>query len=719
MQSSLLLGRHVGPLKFVHLALLAAAISWGGFVSYAAAQIQGPPDTPFAVPGAPKIAPPPPSGAAPAPAPAAPAIPLVTPPQPAPAPLPAPAPAPAPGPSATAPAAPAEIRHHALSLVGEPKFGADFKNFDWANPDAPKGGRIRQFGFGSYDNLNPVTDNGVGANGLGLIFDQLMADSPDEPSTEYGLVAEWVSYPADYSSVTFKLRDEARFHDGKPITPEDVIFSLDAVKKASPRQAFYYKNVVKAEKVGEREVKFTFDRGGNRELPVIVGQLVVLPKHYWEGKDASGKARDVTKTTMETPLGSGPYKIKTVDAGRSITYERVKEYWAKDLPVYKGQWNFDEVQYQYFRDRDPAFEEFKSGKLDLWVENMASAWATRYDFDALKKGLVKKEALPHKRVAGMQGFAFNLRRKQFQDIRVRKAFALAYNFEEANKNLFYGLYVRTGSYFDNSELKATGLPQGAELDVLNSVKNDVPPEVFTTEFKNPVNDDPATFRKHLQEAAKLLEEAGWKVREEAVEDGSCGFVCKAMRSVGLGSERTERVVRNAAGETLDVEFLLASPDFERIVLPYIQNLKSLGVNARARIVDTAQYQRRENTRDFDIIVENFGQSHSPGNEQRDYWGSAAAKTEASRNTTGVSNPALDKIIDRIVFAKDREELVAATRALDRVLLASYLVVPNWHYPFDRIAYWDIFGRTAKQPSQAASPLQTWWIDAGKQKALQR
>lgn len=643
---------------------------------------------------------------------------------------PAPAPAPTEGaPQPVAPAAPEtpapvaappepELKkHHALSLVEDPKYPADFKKFDWVNADAPKGGRVRQFGFGTFDNLNTFTDKGVEAGGLGLTVDSLMANSPDEPSTAYGLIAEWATYPADYSSATFKLRETAKFHDGEPIKPEDVIFSLDAIKRANSRYALYYKNVVKAEKTGDHLVTFTFDRGGNRELPMIISELPVLPKHYWEGKGANGETRDVSKTTMEIPLSSGPYKIKSVDAGRTITYERVKDYWAKDLPVYAGQWNFDELQFIYFRDRDPAFEEFKSGKLDWWVENMASAWATRFDFDAVKRGLVKKEALPVERVTGMQGFAFNLRRKQFQDPRVRHAFGLAYNFEEANRNLFYGMYVRTGSYFDNSELKSTGLPQGAELEILNSVKNSLPPEVFTTEWKNPVNTEPGDFRKHLQQAMQLLDAAGWKVREETVEDGSCGFFCQTLRTIGLSSAKTERVVRNANGETLDVEFLLSSPDFEKIVLPYIQNLKSLGINARARIVDPAQYQQRENTRDFDVIVESFGQSVSPGNEQRDYWGSGAASMDASRNSIGIKNPAIDKIVDRIVFAKDRAELVAATRALDRVLLWNHYVVPHWHYPYERIASWDKFGRPAKLPTQTSAPMQIWWMDPAKEKAV--
>jgi microcin C transport system substrate-binding protein len=629
---------------------------------------------------------------------------------------PAPAAPSATPPASDAPAATAQQRHHALSLVGEPKYGPDFKNFGWVNPDAPKGGTLRGFAEGSFDSLNPFSVRGDPAASLGLIYDSLLAPSPDEPSSEYALIAEWVSYPPDFSSVTFGINPQARFHDGTPITPEDVIYSLDALKKAHPRNAFYYKNVIKAEKTGEREVTFTFDVKGNRELPQIVGQLSVLPKAFWEGKRPDGEQRDVTKTTMEIPLGSGAYRVKSFDPGRTIVYERVKDYWAKDLPVAKGQWNFDEVKITYFLDRTPAFEEFKSGKLDFWAESSASRWATAYDFDALKKGWVKKEAIPVKRVAPMQAFVFNQRRKQFQDPRVRKAFGLAFNFEEANKKLFYNLYVRVGSYFDNSELAAKGLPQGRELEILKEVENEVPPEVFTTEWKNPVNATQEDFRNHMREASKLLAEAGWTVHQEAVAD-ECGVFCSVVRAVGLSSAPKSNVLRNAAGQTLDAEFLIDSPEFERIVLPYVQDLQRLGVKASVRIVDSAQYKRRTDAHDYDIIVDTFPQSESPGNEQRDFWGSAAADKDGSNNTAGIKNPAIDKLVDKVVFAKDRDELIAATHALDRVLLWNYYVVPQWHYPFERLATWDKFGRPDPLPSRTSALLQTWWFDPAKEKAL--
>lgn len=617
----------------------------------------------------------------------------------------------------TAAAAAQNPRHHALSLMGEPAFPAGFSHFDWVNPDAPKGGALRAFAQGSFDSLNPFSVKGDPAGGLGLIYNSLMSSSPDEPSTEYGLIAEWVSYPPDFSSVTFGINPKARFHDGSPITPEDVIFSFEGQKAAHPRMAFYYKNVVKAEKTGDNEVTFTFDVKGNRELPQIVGQLSVVPKKFWDAAGPDGEKRDITKSTLEVPVGSGPYRIKSFDAGRAITYERVKDYWAQDLPVAKGQWNFDEFKLTYFLDRTPGFEEFKSGKIDYWQESTASQWATGYDFPAIRNGQVKKEAIPVRRVAPMQSFVFNQRRKQFQDPRVRQAFNLAFNFEEANKKLFYDSYVRVGSFFDNSELASKGLPEGRELEILQEVKDEVPPEVFTTEWTNPVNRSPEDFRNHMRDASKLLHDAGWKLQEVEVDDGECGTFCSIMRSVGLSSASTTNLLRNDKGETLDAEFLIQSPDFQKVVLPYVQDLKKLGINATIRMVDSAQYKRREDSRDYDIIIDSFAQSESPGNEQRDFWGSAAADRQGSTNTAGIRNPAIDKLIDKVVFATTREELVAATRALDRVLLWNHYVVPQWHFPYERIAYWDIFGRPDKLPSQTSSLSRVWWMDADKQKAL--
>lgn len=620
----------------------------------------------------------------------------------------------------TTPAAPEAgepARRHALSLIGEPKFGPDFKHFDWVNPDAPTGGVVRFATEGTFDSLNPYSIRGVPAGAVGMIYDSLMTGSPDEESAEYGLIAEWISYPPDYSWAKFGLRPEARFHDGKPITPEDVIFSLDAIKKAHPMYARYYKNVVKAEKTGEREVTFTFDITGNRELPQILGQLTVFPKHFWEATGRNGEPRDLAKSTLEVPLGSGPYKVKSVDTGNRIVLERVADYWAKDLPVRVGQFNFDELRFQYFRERTAAFEDFKSGRADFWRENTASAWATQFDFDAIKKGWVKKEAIPTKGVARMQGFVFNTRRDKFKDRRVREAFNYAFDFEELNRSVLFGQYTRVASYFDNSELAAKGLPEGRELEILKQFEKDLPPEVFTTEWKNPVFASREDLRKNLAEAMRLFKEAGWEVRQEEVEDPDCGIFCKVARTVGIGSARTETVLRNAKGEPFTVEFLLGSDAFQRHVAQYISNLSKIGVKANVRVVDPAQYERRETTFDFDIIVDSFPQSMSPGNEQRDFWGSAAADQQGSRNTIGIKDPVIDALIEQLIVAKDRDEVVAHTRALDRVLLWGHYLVPQWYNPYEWIATWDIFGRPEKLPSLTSAFTQVWWVDPDKEKAL--
>ncbi len=584
----------------------------------------------------------------------------------------------------------AEPEHrHALSLIGTPQYKADFPHFGYVNPDAPKGGLVRMADIGSFDSLNPVLYRGDAAAGLALVYETLMLDSLDEPSTSYGLIAEWASYPDDYSSVTFKLRDNARWHDGTPITVDDVIYSLGVNKEANPRMGLYYKNVVKAEATGEREVTFTFDVKNNRELPMIMGQLTILPKHWWTGKDGKGEQRDPMKTTMEMPLGSGPYRIKGMSAGRSITYERVPDYWGKDLPVMKGQYNFDEIRFEYYRDETVAFESFKAGSLDYHMETSAKNWATAYDFAAVKDGYVKKQEVDLKGAQSMQCFVLNLRRPQFEDRRVRQAFNLAFDFEWANKNLFFGQYARVGSYFQNSELAAPqALPQGRELEILNEVKEGVPAEVFTTLHSNPVNNNPDDARNNLRKAAILLKEAGYQIKNGVLTN-------------------------TKTGKPLTVEFLLVSPLFERIVQPYLHNLEQLGIKGTIRMVDSAQYSRRLNGFDYDVVVGNFAQSDSPGNEQRDFWGSEAAGREGSRNMVGIKDPAVDKLVDHVIFAKDREELVAATRALDRVLLWNDYVVPQWYAPKVRIAYWNRYGQPATLPGLTPGFLQVWWYDQAK------
>lgn len=585
----------------------------------------------------------------------------------------------------------ADEKRHAVSLIGTPKLPADFKHFPYVNPEAPKGGLVRIGAQGTFDNFNIITYKGNHAAGLGLIYDQLMVGSLDESSAEYGQVAEWVSYPPDYSSVTYKLRDNARWHDGKPVTPDDVIFSFEQFRKVenNPRQAFYYQNVVKAEKTGEREVTFTFNQKNNRELPQIVGQLYVLPKHYYEGQGPDGAKHEPSKTTLDVPLGGGAYKIKSFEAGRYIVFERVKDYWGDKLPVNIGQNNFDEIRYEYYKDRQVLFQAFTAGKLDFYAENSAKNWATAYDFPALKAGkVVRNGDIVLKNLLPMQAFILNTRRPKFADPRVRRALGLMMDFEWLNQNIFYGQYKRVSSFFENSELAATGLPQGKELDILNEVKDQIPPEIFTTEFKNTENGTPEAVRANTRVALDLMQQAGWEVKNGV-----------------LTNVKT--------GEPFTAEFLLTSDDFMRVVSPYIQSLARLGVKATARVIDAAQYERRENEFNYDIVVGGWAQSESPGNEQRDFWGTAAADKQGSRNLIGIKNPAVDKLIDRIIFAKDREELVAATRALDRVLLWNFYVIPQWYAPNERFAYWDRMSYPKTLPSRAIGFPSIWWYDQEK------
>jgi microcin C transport system substrate-binding protein len=578
---------------------------------------------------------------------------------------------------------------HALSLFGDVKYPADFKRFDYVNPDAPRGGVARLISIGTFDNFN-IAVAGIKGNiaaAATQIYETLMAKSQDEVVTEYGLLAEAAAHPDDFSWVVYRLRKEARWHDGKPVTPEDVIFSLETLKKLSPSYGAYYRHVVKAEKSGERDIKFTFDGPGNRELPTIVGEVPVLPKHWWEGSDEQGRKRDVSATTLEKPLGSGPYRIRDFVAGRSVVLERVKDYWGANLPVRIGQNNFDEMRFEYFRDNLVALEAFKADQADWIAENSAKQWATAYEFPAVVDKRVVKEEFPINDSGRMQGFVLNLRREQFRDARLRRAFNYAYDFEEMNKQLFYGQYKRINSYFDGTELACSGLPQGQELQILETMKDKVPPEVFTTAYANPVGGNPENVRNNLREAAKLLKEAGFEVKDRKLVDTS--------------------------GRPVTVEILVESPSSERIALFYKPSLERIGVTTSIRIVDDAQYENRTRSFDFDVTVGVWGESLSPGNEQREFWGSQAADTPGSRNLIGIKNPAIDALIEQVIFAKDRETLVATTRALDRVLLWNHYVVPQFTYPFARYARWDRFSH-ADLPKYARSGLPSlWWYDAEK------
>lgn len=612
----------------------------------------------------------------------------------------------------------ANKRHFALTLTETPKYSASSPHFEYVNPNAPKGGVMRLPVTGSFDSLNPFSMKGSPAGGLLLTYDQLMVNSLDEGSTQYCHLCEWVSYPDDFSSVTFKLRDGPKFHDGSPITVEDVMFSLTEVKKANPRYGQYYKNVTRSEKSGPNEVTFYFDVKNNRELPFIVGELRILPKHFWTGKNKKGEQRTLTKTTLEAPLGSGPYKVGKVRPGQSLVLQRVDDYWGKDLFTSKGFNNFDQLKFEYFRDASVSFEAFKADAFDFYYESSSVNWARNYEFKALKSGrVIKRNDYILKNPQGMQGFVFNTRRTKFSDPRVREAISRAFNFEWASKNLFYNQYKRTTSYFQNSKLASSKKPSAAELALLEPLKADIPAKVFTQEYEAFVHEGNKGTRKQLRAARKLLESAGWTIRSETVDDKNCGFFCSTMIKLGLQSQKRTNILRNSAGEPLEIEFLIISPAFQRVIAGYVANLNQLGVRTSIRLVDTPQYQKRLETFDYDMIISNFGQSESPGNEQRFYWGSASADKHGSRNYAGIKSKAIDTLIDKIIFAKDREALVTATHALDRVLLFSHYVVPNWHSAAERIAYWNRFSQPKVKPSRSIGHVQTWWYDEAKAKLV--
>jgi microcin C transport system substrate-binding protein len=574
---------------------------------------------------------------------------------------------------------------HAIAMHGEPKYGPGFTHFDYADPDAPKGGDVRLAAIGTFDNLNPYILKGVAAVGWGGLFETLLTSSDDEAFTEYGLLAESIEVPDDRSWAAFTLRPEARWHDGKPVTPEDVIWSLEALKtKGRPFYRFYFANVAKAEKTGPRTVRFTFSGEENRELPLIVGQMPVLPRHFWQG-------RPFDKTILEPPLGSGPYRVASLEPGRSITYERVKDYWGASIPVNKGRHNFDTIRYDYYRDTTVALVAFKSGDYDFRLENTSKDWATAYDVPAVRKGLIRREEVRHERPTGMQAFIFNTRRDLFRDPRVRRALALAFDFEWSNKNLFYGQYTRTESFFSNSELASAGLPGPGELKILEPLRGQIPDRVFTEAYKPPASDGSGNIRRNLRQALKLLKAAGWVFKDR-------------------------KLVHGETGKPFTFEILLSQPVWERIALPFAKNLGRLGIEARVRTVDAAQYQKRTEEFDFDMTVDVFGQSLSPGNEQRDLWGSEAALRQGSRNTIGIRDKAIDRLIELVISAPGRDSLIDRTRALDRVLLWGHYLIPHWHIQSFRVAYWDMFAKPPSTPKYALG-FDSWWIDANKVKAL--
>lgn len=579
------------------------------------------------------------------------------------------------------------------SIIEPSKYGDSFAHYDYVNVNAPKGGTLNLAGAGSFDSFNPFVLRGTAAAGFaafggGLAYDTLMDQALDEPGVSHGLIAEAMRYPADYSSVTFRIDPAARWHDGQPITADDVVWSFQTVTRLYPLYANYYHNVTAAEVTGEGEVTFRFDQTGNRELPNIMGDLVVLPRHYWEGTNAQGAKRNIEEPTLEPPLGSGPYRVASFDTGNTITWERVPDYWAKDHPTRIGRYNYDKVHYTYFRDANAAWEAFKRGGFaDYRAENSAGRWSTGYTFPAFNSGRVKKEALPSASVQPMQAYVLNTRREKFADPRVRRALVLAFNFQEMNRTLFYELYRRTDSFFQNTNLAAKGLPGEDELEILKPLAGDLPPELFTQAYSLPDYSAPNAERQFLREAFDLLKQAGYERR---------------------GSD----LVKADTGEVLSIEFLGDDPNDSRILEPFANQLRRLGIRTDVRIVDTSQYQARVDNFNFDVVTGQFAQSLSPGNEQRDFWGSAAASQPGSRNLAGIRNPAVDAIIDKIVFAPDREALVSATRALDRVLLWNNYVVPQWHNPDIWLAYWDKLEMPERQPAYAGLDPFSWWVRPG-------
>ncbi len=575
---------------------------------------------------------------------------------------------------------------HGVAMHGAPKYGPGFANLDYVNPGAPQGGELRLAVTGSFDSLHPFIIKGRAAAGRQYVFESLLKRVWDEAFSLYGLIAETVEMPGDRSWVEFKLRDSAHWADGTPITVDDVVFSMETLRDhGRPNHRLFYSKVASVERPGLRTVRFVFAADNDdRELPLIMGLMPILSKAYFEDVEFGA-------TTLTPLMGSGPYRVASVDAGRSIVYERDANYWGRDLAVNRGQNNFDVVRYEYFRDANVLMEAFKAGEYDLRVEPSAQRWATGYDFPAVRDGNVALETLPNQRPSGMRGFVFNTRRDIFKDVAVREALGYAFDFEWTNENLLQGAYTRTVSYFDNSELASKGVPEGAELALLEAFRGQIAGAIFTAPFVLPATDGTGNLRDNLRAAQGLLRGAGW-----AVTDGKLG----------------------ADGAPMEFEILLVSPSDEKIALAYARNLERLGVTANVRTVDSAQYQSRRTDFDYDMIINRWGISLSPGNEQAFYWGSQAAGEVGSRNYMGVRDPVVDALIEKVTGAADRQGLVDAMRALDRVLLAGHYLIPLYHLKNDRVAYWDRLGHPSVTPVYGFV-LETWWQDPAKAARLPR
>ena len=566
---------------------------------------------------------------------------------------------------------------HAMTLYDEaPKYANDFKYFDYTNPAAPKGGTLRLAGLNGFDSLNPFIPKGNAADQIGLLYDTLTYHSADEPFTEYGLLAERIEKAADHSFVRFYLNPKARFNDGQPVTAEDVLFTFNTLlEKGHPLYRHYYADVADVVAETPLQVRFDFKHNNNRELPLILGQLQILPKHWWT-------ERDFSKTSLEAPLGSGPYRLSRVDAGRSLRYERVKDWWAQDLPVSKGLYNFDNIHIDYYRDMSVALEAFKAGQFDFNLEYSAKDWATGYNSPALRNGQIIKKDIKNHNPVGMQGFTFNIRKKIFQDRRVREALGLLFDFEWTNKQLFYSSYIRSQSFFANSELAAQGLPSEEELAILEPLRGTIPEEVFTKAYQTPVSDGSGIIRERRLEAWRLLQEAGYRIEND-------------------------RMI-NAAGEPLEFEFIIAQANLERVLLPFKRNLAELGIEMTIRRTDVSQYINRMRSRDFDMTSSIWSQSNSPGNEQRDFWHSSSVDNPGSRNFIGLQDPAIDTLVEGLINAPDRASLINHARALDRVLLWGHYVIPNYYIDTWRVAYWQHLAQPEVAPLYDYG-LMTWWI----------
>ncbi|MDX8532746.1 extracellular solute-binding protein [Mesorhizobium sp. VK25A] len=588
--------------------------------------------------------------------------------------------------------------HTTSSLIGPSKYGEKFQRYDYVNPDAPKGGTYNSVVTGTFDSFNPYIVQGSPAAGFaqfggGLLYDTLMDQATDEGSVSHPLIAEAYKYPTDYSSATYRLDPRAKWHDGQPITADDVIWSFRVLKANSPMYNRYFENVTDAVAVSDREVEFHFNQKGNRELPKILGDLVVLPKHWWEGTDGNGKKRDITRPTLEPPLGSAAYKIASFKPGAEIVWQRVPDYWGAKLPVKIGRENFDTQRFTYILDDNAAWQAFTKGGLeDIKPENSSRRWNTAYNFPAVSSGDVVKQVFKTTSPEPMQAFILNQRRPLLQDRLVREALTLPFDFETMNRTLFYNSNTRTHSYFQGTELASSGLPQGKELEILEKYRDKLPPELFTQEFKLPVYDSPQAERKYLKQAVDLFAQAGWVIKGGKMVNAKTGA---PFRFEILGWNDTDQVISS----------------------PWIANLRKIGVDASLRIIDQTQYINRVNNFDYDVITSQLQQSESPGNEQRDFWSSKAADTPGSRNYSGIKNPVVDALVDRIIFATDRDDLVATTHALDRILLWNYYVVPQYYRAVVWLAYWNKFGMPEKQPSYRGADIDSWWIDTAKEKAL--